>query len=136
MSRKLTAVLVAVAACVGAVFVIGCESDAQTGTLIGSLAGAGIGQLAGGDTKSTLIGAGVGGGAGYALGNEQDKKKNKAEIDSLRAEQNVVTVWITNSNGSQTPVRLRKDGPGYIGPRGERYPSIPTQEQLKQLYGM
>jgi hypothetical protein len=70
------------------------------------------------------------------LGNEGDKKKTQAEMDTIRAERDVVTVWITNSNGSQTAVKLRKDGPGYIGPRGERYPSMPSEEQLKQLYGM
>jgi hypothetical protein len=32
-------------------------------------------------------------------------------------------------------VRLVKDGPAYIGPRGERYPSRPTEEQLRQVYG-
>ena len=113
----------------------GCESDAQTGAAIGSLAGAGIGQLAGGDTESTLIGAAIGGGAGYMIGGEQDKKKTKAEIDSLRQEMNIVTVNITNSNGSITPVRLRKQGVGYVGPRGEYYGKLPTEEQLKPIYG-
>ena len=46
-----------------------------------------------------------------------------------------VTVWITNSNGSQTSVSLRKSGPGFIGPRGEWYPSMPTNEQLRVVYG-
>ena len=116
------------------VFFAGCESDAQSGTAIGALAGAGIGALAGGDTEGALIGGAVGAGAGYMLGNEGDKKKAASERDSIRAEQNIVTVWITNSNGSQTSVRLQKDGPGYIGPRGERYPSMPTKEDLS-VYG-
>jgi len=46
-----------------------------------------------------------------------------------------VTVWITNSNGSQTSVSLRKSGPGFIGPRGEWYPNMPTNEQLRMVYG-
>ncbi|MHC4640078.1 MAG: hypothetical protein ACYS32_00435 [Planctomycetota bacterium] len=46
-----------------------------------------------------------------------------------------VTVWITNSNGSQTPVSLSKSGPGFIGPRGEWYPNIPSQKQLRMVYG-
>ncbi len=50
-------------------------------------------------------------------------------------EQTQVTVWITNSNGSQTPVTLKKSGPGYLGPRGEWYPNMPTEEQLKMVYG-
>ncbi len=53
----------------------GCESDAQTGALVGVGVGALIGQAAGGSTEATLIGAGVGAGAGYMIGNEKDKKK-------------------------------------------------------------
>ncbi len=120
---------------VGLAFVAGCESDAQTGALLGTAAGAGIGALAGGDTEGALIGAAVGGGAGYMIGSEQDKKKTQAEIDSLRQEMNIVTVNITNSNGSITPVRLRKQGVGYVGPRGEYYDKLPTEEQLKPIYG-
>jgi hypothetical protein len=48
---------------------------------------------------------------------------------------NIVTVNITNSNGSITPVRLRKQGVGYVGPRGEYYDKLPTEEQLKPIYG-
>ena len=87
------------------------------------------------DTEGALIGGAIGGGAGYMIGNESDKKKTQSEINAVRAEQNVETVWITNSNGSQQAVRLRRDGPGYIGPRGERYPSLPTEAQLKPVYG-
>jgi hypothetical protein len=128
----------------------GCESDAQTGALIGAGAGAGIGQAIGRDTESTLIGAGVGGAAGYMIGNESDKKKTQAEMESLRQENirmqqqsmqmqqemSTVTINVTNSNGSITPVTLRKQGVVYIGPRGETYTTLPTQEQLKQAgYG-
>ncbi len=47
-----------------------------------------------------------------------------------------VTVWITNANGSQSPVVLTQDGPWYIGPRGERYFGMPTAEQLRVVYGI
>ena len=135
MAKGFVTIVMAVAVSLGLAFAAGCESDAQTGALLGTAAGAGVGQLAGGDTKSTLIGAAVGGGAGYILGNEQDKKKTRAEMDSLRQEMNIVTVNITNSNGSITPVRLRKQGVGYVGPRGEYYGKLPTEEQLKPIYG-
>ena len=135
MGRAAVTFLVVFAVGLGLTICAGCESDAGTGSAIGALAGAGIGQLAGGDTESTLIGAAVGGGAGYMLGNEQDKKKTQQEMADLRAEQNTITIWITNSNGSQTPVKLRKEGPGYVGPRGERYSSLPTKEQLQKVYG-
>lgn len=124
-------------------FVVGgCESDAQTGALIGSLAGAGIGQAIGGNTESTLIGAGVGAAGGHIVGSESDRRKERAktdaEIRALKEQQNIVEVWITNNDGfSKTLVRLRKDGyGGYIGEKNERYPSMPTEEQLKKVgYG-
>ena len=47
-----------------------------------------------------------------------------------------VTVWVTNSNGSRSPVLLTQEGPWYIGPRGERYFGIPTEKQLRPLYGL
>ena len=64
MNNKLNTILVVIFMIVGLCFVAGCQSDAQTGSVIGGLAGAGIGQLAGGDTESTLIGAAVGAGTG------------------------------------------------------------------------
>ena len=137
MAKSLVTILVALCVCLGLALVSGCESDAQTGAAIGTLAGAGIGQLAGGDTESTLIGAAVGGGGGYMIGSERDKKKTKAEIDSLRQEMSTVTVNITNPNGSITQVKLRKQGVGYIGPKGEYYSTLPTEEQLRQAgYGL
>jgi uncharacterized protein YcfJ len=59
----------------GSLFVAGCESDAQTGAVVGGLLGAGAGQAMGRDTESTLIGAWIGAGAGYIIGNESDKRK-------------------------------------------------------------
>lgn len=53
----------------------------------------------------------------------------------IAVEQTTVTVWITNSNGSQTSVSLRRSGPGFVGPRGEYYPNMPTEEQLRMVYG-
>ncbi len=46
-----------------------------------------------------------------------------------------VTVWLNNSNGSRTSVRLTRSGPGYLGPRGEWYRSMPTGSQLRVVYG-
>lgn len=53
----------------------GCESEAQTGALMGGGIGALAGQAIGGNTESTLIGTAVGSGVGYVIGNESDKKK-------------------------------------------------------------
>jgi hypothetical protein len=49
-------------------------------------------------------------------------------------EPTTVTVWITNSNGSQTSVNLRRSGPGFVGPRNEWYPNMPTENQLRIVY--
>ena len=135
MLRKLKIMMLVVAVSMASILAGGCQSDAQVGSAIGALAGAGVGQLAGGDTESTLIGAAVGGGAGYMLGNESDKKKAAAERDYLQQEMNTVTVNITNSNGSVSQVKLRKYGVGYIGTRGEYYSTMPTEDQLRMVYG-
>jgi hypothetical protein len=50
-------------------------------------------------------------------------------------EEIAITVWVTNSNGSRTSVRLTRDGPWYVGPRGEYYSELPTNEQLRVVYG-
>jgi uncharacterized protein YcfJ len=125
----------AMAVIFSSLFVVGCESDAQYGSAMGALAGAGIGQLAGGDAESTLVGAAVGGTAGYMIGNESDRKKAQVERASLRQEVNTVMVRVTNSNGSIVQVPLRKQGVGYVGTRGEYYGTLPTQDQLRPVYG-
>ena len=123
MAEKLATILITVVVCAGLLFALGCESDAQTGAGLGALAGAGIGQLAGGDTESTLIGAAVGGLALVILWRLS------------RQEMNTVTVNMKNSNGSISTVKLRKQGVGYVGPRGEYYDHLPTGEELQPIYG-
>ncbi|MFH1371843.1 MAG: glycine zipper domain-containing protein [Planctomycetota bacterium] len=119
----------------GLAFVVGCASDAQTGAVIGGLAGAGIGQLAGGHTESTLIGAAVGTGAGYMIGNESDKAKTQSHMYAMQGDINSQLVNVTNSNGSIVQVKLRRQGVGWVGPRGEYYPTLPNSEQLRPVYG-
>ena len=133
--KSLLTIIAVVSISRGLTLMSGCESDAQTGAGLGALAGAGVGQLAGGSTESTLIGAAVGGGAGYMIGSEQDKKKATADRENIRQEMNTVMVNVTNSNGSVIQVPLKKQGVGYVGPRGEYYDNLPTGEQLKPIYG-
>jgi len=59
----------------------GCANDAQTGTLVGGLIGAGIGQAVGRDTEATIIGGAIGVGAGYLIGRHSDKKKQERAYD-------------------------------------------------------
>jgi hypothetical protein len=135
MGKKLTTILVVTIVSLGSLFVVGCESNAQAGSAIGALAGAGIGQLAGGDTEGTLIGAAVGGAAGYMFGNEGDKAQAQAERAQMRQEMRTVAVNITNSNGSISQVRLKRSGVGYVGTRGEYYHHLPTEDELRPIYG-
>lgn len=144
--RQWTAALLIVLIGFGALLVSGCENETQNKALWGTAIGAGVGQLVGGDTKATMIGAGIGAGTGAAIGHSQDKKaeqkqqqqtqaaQQQAEIQ--RADANVVTVWVTNSNGSKTAVKLTRTATGgYIGPKGELYDTMPTADQLKTAYG-
>lgn len=132
------------------VFLGGCEKKWQTGTLAGAGAGALIGQAAGGNTQATLIGAGVGALAGGIVGGVMDKNDEKkadeakkttpqpaATAPAASPDANTTTIWLTNSNGSQTPVRLVRNPDGtYTGPKGEVYTQLPTPEQLKPVYGI
>jgi hypothetical protein len=43
---------------------------------------------------------------------------------------------VPNSNGSYTPVQLKQVSGGWQGPKGEIYPSFPTVDELKNVYGM
>ena len=56
-------------------------------------------------------------------------------MDAIRYEMNTVTVHVTNTNGSIIAVKLSKSGPGFIGPKGEYYPTLPTEDQLRPVYG-
>ena len=135
MAKNLMTILIVAAVSFGSLLIAGCESDAQVGSAIGALAGAGVGQLAGGDSEATLIGAAVGGTAGYMLGNESERQKAQAERAYMRQEMRTVAVNITNSNGSVSQVRLRRHGVGYVGTRGEYYHRLPTEDQLRPIYG-
>ena len=135
MEKKLKTILATVILGLGMIFLAGCESSAQIGSAIGALAGAGVGQLAGGDTEATLIGAAVGGAAGYMIGNETDRAYERAEMADMRSEMKTVAVNITNSNGSISQVRLKRHGVGYVGTRGEYYNHLPTEDELRPIYG-
>ena len=133
VSRIGTIILVAAAASLLAL--AGCETAAQTGALVGTVAGVGIGGAVGGTAGSAVIGGAVGGAAGYMIGNEEDKEEARMERARMREETDYVTVSITNSNGSFCRVRLRREGNGYVGTRGEFYDHLPTQDELRPIYG-
>lgn len=45
------------------------------------------------------------------------------------------TVNIPNTKGGYTPVQIKRQGTGYVGPQGEYYPAFPSVDQLKAMYG-
>jgi len=115
----------------------GCTASEQ-GTVFGTIVGAGVGAAVG-DTEGALVGAAVGGGTGYVVGKQVDQDRRMDNLESLaqqtQFEANTVTINVHNSNGSYTPVTLTRQDNVYIGPRGEYYMSLPTEEQLKLAYG-
>lgn len=122
----------------------GCTTtEADKATAIGAGIGAGLGAVLGNQLGGTsgedrawgaAAGALVGGVAGRMWGRQSEMQN---QVNYLQQQQFMTTVWITNSNGSKTPVMLRQtEGGQYIGPRGEYYEKMPTEAQLKQVYGM
>jgi hypothetical protein len=57
-------------------------------------------------------------------------------LPSNTVKQTNLTLWITNDNGSKTPVSLTPSNGGFVGPSGEFYASLPTEGQLKAAYGL
>jgi hypothetical protein len=104
-----------------------------------AIGGAIIGGIIGHQSDETGEGAAIGAvvlGVGELL-RQTDELAHKEKRNKNRDEcEQQVVVEIHNSNGSVTPVKLRKDGSAYIGPKGERYEKLPTEEQLKPVYGL
>jgi hypothetical protein len=136
MTRYAIIVVLTLVLAMTGLFIGGCETQAQSGALIGSGIGAGVGALAShGRAGGTLVGAAVGGGAGYIVGNEADKAQQRQQMANMQQQMNSVLVNIHNSNGSVSVVRLTRSGPGYVGPRGEYYDHLPTEAELQPIYG-
>ena len=95
----------------------------------------------GSKTEVRLIRASDGGYIGprgeyYSSMPTEEQLETLYAIRSQQAKTTNITVWITNDNGSQTPVTLTPAGNGFIGPSKEYYPNMPTEGQLKALYGL
>ncbi len=111
-----------------------CNSTAS-GAAVGAGVGAGAGAIAGNNIdglskgEGALIGAGLGAIIGGSQG-RQNKRMNQLEQNS-----NTQIINVQNSNGSYTPVELRRRGTQWVGPRGEVYNNLPTPGQLSQSYG-
>lgn len=139
------------------------KTGTLVGAGTGAAAGAIIGHQSGHKGEGALIGGAVGAAGGYMIGNEMDKSDAKKQQQPQQTQSqppqqqqsapqqgNQSTPWkdnqqsqaaithtvtITNSNGSTTPVTLTKQGDDWVGPKGEHYKTLPTEEQLKPVYG-
>jgi uncharacterized protein YcfJ len=104
-------------------------------TAAGAALGALTGFLTGGDAKSALIGAAVGGGAGYFVGNEVAKRKqsykNREELiaqESQRASE-------TLANTRQINASLRKDIQAYESETKKLQANIAKGKARKESLG-
>ncbi len=101
--------------------------------------GAIVGGIVGYQSEEPGEGAGVGAvlfGVG-ALLSEIDRANEDEDDDECpeEHEEDEVVFQIRNDNGSETAVVLKKKGSTYIGPEGEHYDRLPTEKQLKPIYG-
>ncbi|UCC96577.1 MAG: hypothetical protein JSW66_12115 [Phycisphaerales bacterium] len=103
-----------------------------------ALCGALVGGIVGYQSEEPGEGAAVGAallGVGELL-SQMDREHREKEHKHKDGCGGQVVVEIHNDNGSITPVKLKRDGCAYIGPKGERYEQLPTEEQLKPIYGL
>ena len=108
-------------------------SSALTGALIGGI----IGYQSDETGEGVALGAAICG-VGALLHEMDHAQKHKdwnSSGDNPECTEQVI-VDIHNDNGSITPVKIKKKGDSYIGPKGERYDELPTEEQLKPVYGL
>lgn len=136
-----------------ATLMMGCASpdyQQHAGTIGYGTTGAGIGAIAGAMAGNNVKGLNTGEGAiagatlgaivGAVLGAQHDalnaqQNAMNAKINAVSEQATTTIVNVKNSNGSYTPVLIRKVGTEYVGPRGEYYSAVPTEEQLKGPYG-
>ncbi len=131
------------------VVTVGCASmdsgyrenrEAVNGAVIGTALGTGIGMALGNNTDLGRTWGGLGGAAlgGLAGGYVGDQMKYKRDIQQQQAQMvdqmNSLTINVKNSNGSISPVIIRRVGPFFVGPRGEYYSEMPTVTQLEKVY--
>lgn len=103
-----------------------------TQTLVGALVGGIVGYQSDEPGEGAAVGAVIFG-VGELLHQIDQGHKEKEHEDECGKE---VVVDIHNENGSITPVRLKRKDCAYVGPKGERYEELPTEEQLKPIYGL
>ena len=146
IARMCTVGLVGVAMLVSGCETVGQNPNTAADAGIGGVLGAGAGMMAGNNIKGlnrgegAIAGAVLGSVIGGVVGHQSDKTdRNNAQMNAqlLSVQEQAMTtiINVNNSNGSTTPVTIRKAGNQYVGPRGEYYNALPTVEQLRPVYG-
>jgi hypothetical protein len=124
----------------------GCSSGNGTGSNIfnATILGAVVGGVVGHQSDETDAGIAVGAGlfAAGALLSELDSASHPKDIEKPESQvryspiSETYIIDVHNLNGSITPVEIKKKGDAYIGPEGEQYKELPSEEQLRPTYGM
>lgn len=112
----------------------GTVAGAATGGILGAIIGNNVG-----DGENQALGAALGAVAGGATGRNYGRSQDQIDrrLSGMERRLSTKSVTITNDNGSTTTVTLQKLPNGhYRGPKGEEYDSLPTEEQLKPVYGL
>ena len=124
--------------------------------IFGGIVGAIVGHQSDRTGQGIAIGAGIGAFGEYLHQIDMHPDPPKPRVQQTQARdslqppsqttaqrppvrENVRTTFIVqihNDNGSVTPVEIRKEGDKYIGPTGEQYDKLPTEEELKPTYGL
>ena len=101
--------------------------------------GAILGGIVGYQSEEPGEGAGVGAvlfGVGALLGEiDRVNEDRDCEHEDEDEDHDEVVIQIRNDNGSETSVVLKRKHGTYFGPEGEHYDRLPTEEQLKPIYG-
>ena len=120
----------------------GCGEGMKASSIYGaSLTGAVVGGIIGYQSHEEGEGAAIGAalfGIGELLDqldkiSDEDDECDDDDDHDGRTE--IYVIQVHNSNGSITPIEIEKKGNTFIGPKGEHYESLPTEEQLKPVYG-
>jgi hypothetical protein len=120
----------------------GCGEGMKASDIYGaSLTGAVVGGIIGYQSHEEGEGAAIGAalfGVGELLNqldNLDDDDDECDDDDDHDGRKEIYVIQIHNSNGSITPIEVEKKGNTFIGPKGEHYEALPTEEQLKPVYG-
>ncbi len=148
-------------ACIAAVVLSLAAGMAEAGsdkhTIWGAVLGAGAGLALGEsvddiDTSIAIPALAI---AGGLIGHELDRAKDRSNkvrqvlektpkpvVKPGPAKPNYhpgvefVKIPIRHKNGMETDIRLIRLGDAFVGPRGERYETLPTSKALAETYGM